>query len=120
MTHQPDLRDLLIQAADHRQIRLSGRGLTELAQDAGHKITNTTINALLARTYKSRPGQDTVRAIAWLAEVPVETAFAAAGQPPPGIPFADELPPGSDHLSPKSRAAVIALLRILIEHDRPN
>lgn len=73
------------------------------------------------------PKEETLRALADLAGVSVETAFHAAGLPVPGPPLADELPPGSDNLSPKSRAAVIQMLRVLIdlesnhdEHDHPD
>lgn len=86
-----------------------------MAQREGFAITVTTINHLKAGTYKSVPAVETIRAIAWLAGVSDEVAFTAAGQPVPGPPLADELPPGTDNLSPKSRKAVIEMLRVLID-----
>jgi hypothetical protein len=79
---------------------------------------HTTLNAIAAGTYKSQPKADTVRAIAWLAGVTDEVAFTAAGLPVPGPPFADELPPGVDNLSPKARKALIDLMRVLVEEER--
>ena len=90
-------------------------------------MTDTTLNQLKSGSYKFVPREETLRALAELANVSVETAFHAAGLPVPGPRLADELPPGSDNLSPKSRAAVIQMLRVLIdlesnhdEHDHPD
>lgn len=93
----------------------SARQVAERAEKMGHRITRTTISQMRAGTYKSAPKEETLRTLADLAGVPVEVAFHAAGLPVPGPPLADELPPGSDNLSPKSRAAVIQLLRVLID-----
>lgn len=110
------LQELIDVAMTRRDIR-SGRGLANLAQAHGFRLTNTTVNALRAGTYKSRPTDETVRAIAWLAGVSDAVAFTAAGLRVPGPPFADELPPGVDILPPKKRKAVIELLRVLIEDE---
>lgn len=107
------LRDLVQLAVQRHQT--SGRQLAMMAQREGFAITVTTINHLKAGTYKSVPAVETIRAIAWLAGVSDEVAFTAAGQPVPGPPLADELPPGTDNLSPKSRKAVIEMLRVLID-----
>lgn len=105
----------------------SARQVAQRAEKRGYRLTHTTINQMRAGTYKSVPKEETLRALADLAGVSVETAFHAAGLPVPGPPLADELPPGSDNLSPKSRAAVIQMLRVLIdlesnhdEHDHPD
>lgn len=108
-----NLRDL-VQIALTRH-RTSGRQLAFMAQRQGFKITTTTINHLKAGTYKSTPSADTLRAVAWLAGVSDEVAFTAAGQPVPGPPFAQELPPGVDNLSPKARKAVLDMLRVLVD-----
>lgn len=84
------------------------------AQASGHKVVGTTLSAIEKGTYKSTPSDDTIRAIGWLAGVSEETSFAAAGRTLPGPPFADELPPGVDDLSPKERRVVIDLLRTLV------
>lgn len=105
----------------------SARQVALLAEKKGLKLTHTTLNAMRAGTYKWAPREETIRVLAELANVSVETAFRAAGLPVPGPPLADELPPGSDNLSPKSRAAVIQMLRVLIDlesnhdaHDHPD
>lgn len=113
MNATTSLRKLLQQAKDEQQ--LSGRRLADAAQGKGFKVTHATLNSILGSTYKSTPSAETIRAIAWLAGVSDEVAFTAAGQPVPGPPLADELPPGTDNLSPKSRKAVIEMLRVLID-----
>lgn len=113
MNATTSLRKLLQQAKDEQQ--LSGRRLADAAQGKGFKVTHATLNSILGSTYKSTPSAETIRAIAWLAGVSDEVAFTAAGQPVPGPPLADELPPGVDNLSPKSRKAVIEMLRVLID-----
>ncbi len=110
------LRDLVL---DARQARAtSNRQLALAAQRAGFKIVDTTLNGIANGTYKARPTSETIRAIAWLADVDEEVAFAAAGVPVPGPPFAEELPPGVDHLSKRSRRAAIEVLRALVEAER--
>lgn len=100
----------------------SARQVARKADREGLKLTYTTLNQMRSGSYKSVPREATVRTLAQLAGVDVEVAFRAAGLPVPGPPLADELPPGSDNLSPKSRAAVISLLRVLIDlesnHDK--
>ncbi|MDI2019734.1 hypothetical protein PJL18_00225 [Paenarthrobacter nicotinovorans] len=93
----------------------SGLGLSQLASSNGYRITTTTINAIRQGVYKSAPREGTLRALAWLAGVDASVAFMAAGQPVPGPPFAEELPPGVDNLSPKARKAVLDMLRVLVD-----
>lgn len=97
-----------------RERATSIRQLAMQAKAAGYKIVGTTLNAIESGSYKSTPSDDTIRAIAWLAGVGDEIAFMAAGRRVPGPPFAAELPPGVDDLSPKEREAVIGLLRVLV------
>ncbi|MHA7157965.1 hypothetical protein ACX8Z7_07945 [Glutamicibacter endophyticus] len=95
------------------------RGLTQLAQNEGFKVNHTTLGQLRNGSYKyDAPSHDTIRAIAWMAGVPESVAFTAAGQPVPGPPLADELPPGADNLSPKARKTLIDLARVLIEYEQ--
>lgn len=93
----------------------SARQVARKAEREGLKLTYTTLNQMRAGSYRWSPREDTLRALAQLAGIEAEVAFRAAGLPVPGPPLADELPPGSDNLSPKSRAAVISLLRVLID-----
>ena len=52
--------------------------------------------------------------ISWLAGVTDEVAFAAAGQPAPGRPLAEELPAAADTLNDRERAVVIDTVRALL------
>lgn len=115
MNDPQTLQDLVLEAKRTRDT--SVRQLAIAAKEHGFKITYTTLHGISAGTYKSTAREETVRAIAWLAGVSVEEAFTAAGLPVPGPPFADELPPGVDKLSPKARRAVIELLRVLVEQE---
>lgn len=96
----------------------SVRQMSVIAKSHGLPITYTTLSQILAGTYKSVPKEPTLRAIAWLAGVTPEVAFRAAGQPVPGPPFAEELPPGVDNLPPKARKAAIDMLRVLVDMNK--
>lgn len=98
----------------------SARQLAMKAQAAGHQIVYTTLNQIRNGTYKSVPNSYTIKAIAWLAGVREEVAFTAAGQTVPGPPLADELPPGADNLSPKSRKVVLDMVRVLVDLEAGN
>lgn len=113
MNNAESLQSLLDQAVVKR--KTSVRQLGFAAQDAGYKVVGTTLGHIRAGRYKSVPSAETIRAIAWLAGVDESVAFAAAGQPVPGPPLADELPPGADNLSPKSRKAVVEMVRVLVD-----
>lgn len=114
-----NLRELVQHACDRH--RASGRQLALMAQQHGFRITTTTVNHIRSGTYKSKPDEQTIRALAWLAGVSDRVAFECAGRPLPGPPFADELPPGVDNLPPKARKVVIDLLRVLVsENERAN
>lgn len=115
MNEPQSLQELLDAAAARHG--LSMRQLAVKARDADYRVVDTTLNAIRNGTYKSRPREETVRAIGWLAGVSDEVAFTAAGLPVPGPPFADELPPGVDTLTPKKRKVVIELLRVLIDDE---
>lgn len=106
------LRGLIGKARRERE--MSVRKLALAAQGAGHKIVDTTLNAIQNGTYKSEPTEETIRAIGWLADVSDEIAFAAAGRALPGPPFAEELPPGVDDLTSTERKAAIVMLRTLV------
>lgn len=108
----------LIDLAEQRHDTSSGRGLEKIARGGGHQIVHTTINAIRSGKYKSRPSDETIRAIAWLSGVPERVAFVAAGMPAPLVPFRDELPDGVDQLSPKRRRIALELLRNLVEAEQ--
>lgn len=117
------LRGLLQQVIDERKAEgrdASYRNLQELVEaeeqsnPRGLALNRTTASQIVKGTYKGVASPGTVRAIAWLAGVSEAAAFTAAGQTPPGPPFATELPPGVDDLSPKERRAAIEMLRTLV------
>jgi hypothetical protein len=110
------LRDLVEVAITRHDT--SGRQLAFLAQREGFTLATTTVNAIRQGTYKSAPTNETIKAIAWLAGVSDEVAFTAAGQPVPGPPFAEELPPGVDNLPAKARKAAIDMLRVLVDMNK--
>jgi hypothetical protein len=112
--NEPNTLNELLDLAVQKQGTDSGRELARRAQSQKFEIVHTTINGIRNGSYKSAPSDDTIRALGWLAGVGEEAAFTAAGRRLPGPPFADELPPGVDDLSPKEREAVIGLLRVLI------
>lgn len=115
MTNQqqhPSLRDLINKAADERA--MAGRALAELAQKHGFEITHGTVNSIRSGSYKSRPSDGTLKAIAWLAGVSEKVAFEAAGRKLPGRPFAEDLPPGVDELEPRHRKAAVEMLKTMV------
>ncbi|MCO4276099.1 hypothetical protein NG701_16990 [Pseudarthrobacter sp. HLT3-5] len=116
MNASPSLSALVETAVERHQT--SVRQLSFLAQKQGFRVTHTTLNQVRSGTYKSVPSDETIRAIAWLAGVSDEVAFTAAGQPVPGPPFAEELPPGVDNLSLKARKAALDMLRVLVDLDK--
>lgn len=116
MNQPRTFRELAQLALDRHGV--SARRLAALAQEHGFELTYSTLSAVAAGKYKSRPRSETVRAIAWLAGVPESTAFVAAGLPIPGRPFADELPPDADSLSPEQRRVVIEVMRQFTKHNR--
>lgn len=90
----------------------------ENSHPRGLSLNRTTASQIVRGSYKGEPSDGTIRAIGWLAGVDDEDAFAAAGRRSPGLPFAEELPPGVDDLSPKERRAAIEMLRTLVAQRR--
>lgn len=116
---QPTLADLLRRAIDDR----TGAPLRDIqalveAEEAvrprGMSLNRSTASQILRGAYRGTPSQATVRAIGWLAGVTDEVAFAAAGQPAPGRPLAEELPAAADTLNDRERAVVIDIVRTLL------
>lgn len=68
----------LIETASQRHNGASGRRLAELAQKAGHDVSHATLNRIRRGTYESTPTPQTIKAIAYLAGTPEQTAFDAA------------------------------------------
>lgn len=94
--------------------------MTAGLQSAGARLQDAWnhARAYSQNAYKSVPTDETIRAVAWLAGVSDEIAFMVAGQPVPGPPFAEELPPGVDLLPAKARKAAIDMLRVLVDMNK--
>lgn len=109
----------LIEIAAKRHDGASGRRLADLAQQAGHDISHATLNRLRQGTYASRPTDASIRAIAYLAEVPETAAFAAVGVRPP---TADQyqVPVEAQRMNTRQRRALDELLRaFVVEQTSP-
>lgn len=123
MTVAPNLQELLRRAIDDRtgaplrdiQARVDAE---EAARPRGMSLNRTTASQILRGAYRGVPSPATIRAIGWLAGVPDDIAFAAAGRPEPGPPLAEELPDGVDALDRRERSVVLDVARTLLVHRR--
>ncbi|MGN0100714.1 MAG: hypothetical protein ACI39C_07225 [Dietzia sp.] len=116
------LRELLEEASGYgelstRQLEAKVHSAVEKGDLRG-KLNRATIAQILNGSYRKRPTDDTIRAIAYLAGVNDEVAFTAAGRRAPGRPFAEDLPDGVDDLTPKEREAAVYMLRVLVQQRR--
>lgn len=110
------LRDVALVAVTRHGA--SGREMDRIAEKEGLRLKHTTVNKILAGTYNSRPTADTLRALAKLANLGEDVVFAAAGEPLPQGSLADQLPPGVDSLSPRSRDVLLGVARVLLQLER--
>lgn len=111
------LRDL-IEIAVTRHNGASGRRLADIAQQAGHDISHATLNRLRQGAYASQPTDASIRAIAYLAEVPETVAFAAVGVRPPTTEQY-RLPDEAQRMSTRQRRALDELLRAFVVPQAP-
>lgn len=107
----------LIEVAVKRHGGASSRRLADLAQRAGHDVSHNTLNRLRQGTYASRPADASVRAIAYLAEVPETVAFAAIGVRPPSAERY-QVPDEAQRMNTQQRKALDSLLRAFVVHPR--
>ncbi|CQD16732.1 hypothetical protein BN970_03575 [Mycolicibacterium conceptionense] len=111
------LRDL-IEIAVTRHNGASGRRLADIAQQAGHDISHATLNRLRQGAYASQPTDASIRAIAYLAEVPETVAFAAVGVRPP-MSEQYQLPAEAQRMDTRQRRALDELLRAFVVTQAP-
>lgn len=111
------LRDL-IEIAVKRHSGASGRRLADIAQQAGHDISHATLNRLRQGAYASQPTDASIRAIAYLAEVPETVAFAAVGVRPP-MSEQYQLPAEAQRMDTRQRRALDELLRAFVVPRAP-
>lgn len=107
----------LIEVAVKRHGGASSRRLADIAQQAGHDVSHNTLNRLRQGTYASRPADASVRAIAYLAEVPETVAFAAVGVRPPATEHY-QVPDVAQRMNTQQRKALDALLRAFVVQPR--
>jgi hypothetical protein len=108
----------LIEIAATRHDGASGRRLAELAQRAGHDISHATLNRLRQGTYATRPSDASIRAIAYLADVSENVAFAAAGVSAPAA-VTYQAPAEAQRMSTRQRKALDELIRAFAADDKP-
>lgn len=117
MTDRPKTLREIMEAAARRHgdgvKPATGRRLGEIADAHGWPITHTTINHLLGGTYTSRPSRRTLDAVANLAGIDPRRVYEIAGRKYQA-PFAEQLPPDVDELTPDQRKAVIAVIRAML------
>lgn len=97
---------------------LSARGFDRAATARGQSVSYTTISKILNGQHSGDFSPAVLAAIAAVGQIPLQRVYAAAGQPLPGRPLADELPPGANALGFESRKVVIDLVRHLVALER--
>ena len=118
MTKQPrTLRDVAL-AAKARHDGAGGRGLAKVAGKHGHTISYGTIDSILAGTYTRKPSVKTLRALAYLSDLPEQQVLEIAGMRAPSNALAEQLPEGVDELGPEERQMLIDMARGLIRQAR--
>lgn len=116
---QPGTLTDVVRLAYTRTGASSSRRLEAYARRHGHTLTHTTINQISAGTYASRPGEKTLRALAFLSGVPYNDVRVVAGLPPKvGRSLADQLPPDVDELEARPRAVLVDMARVLLDLQR--
>lgn len=108
----------LIEIAATRHDGASGRRLAELAQRAGHDISHATLNRLRQGTYATRPSDASIRAIAYLADVSENVAFAAAAVAAPAA-VVYQAPAEAQRMTTRQRKALDELIRAFAAGDTP-
>ena len=108
----------IAEAASERHGGVRGRAFGRMAEERGLKLTYTTFDKILTGTYHSTPKPETLKALAVLAGLDEETVFRAAGLPEPMAPFAEQVPPDADLLTPPQREAVFAVVRQLAQANK--
>ncbi|UQE73875.1 hypothetical protein MYK68_14160 [Gordonia sp. PP30] len=111
------LQDLIQKARDagmsYRQME-DKVARAEEKNPRGMRISRATANNIARGRHSGPVSDEVIRAVAYLAEVPDQVAFAAAGRRTDGPPFASELPVGVDDLQPHERRVAIDFLRLLV------
>lgn len=107
----------IAQRAVDRNGGSAGRSLDREAKRQGLTLSYTTVDKILAGTYRSTPKRVTLDALAVLAGLSKEQVYAAAGRPLPQAPFAEQLPPDVDLLTPTQRESVLSVIRQFVQSN---
>jgi len=110
------LRDIAL-IAQERHDGVGGREMARIAEKAGKVISFTTFDRIANGTYRSRPQSKTLDALAYLAGVPEERVYNAAGRTYHATKFVDELPDEIDELTSDQREALIRAARAFLKQN---
>jgi transcriptional regulator with XRE-family HTH domain len=111
------LRDIAL-LAQERHDGAGGRAMQRLAEGAGKVISSTTFDRIVGGIYRSQPQAKTLDALAYLAGVPEERVYKAAGRPYVAEKFAKQLPPDVDTLTKDQREALISVARAFLKTNK--
>ncbi len=89
----------------------TGNGISRAAQERGYTLSPTTVLTYVNGTHAQKPSDQVLRAFADVLDISLDELREAAGDPPPLTEF--RLPPSAERLSPRARAAVVELIRLL-------
>lgn len=111
------LQDVALIASDKNGGK-RGRGLGREMKNHGLVASYTTIDKIIAGTYKSRPGKDLLDGLAILSGVARELVYEVAKEPLPLKPLAEDLPADADLLNASQRKVVIDAVRLFAQQNR--
>lgn len=111
------LRDIA-QLASDRHGGAGGREMQRIAEAADYSMAYTTFNKFLNGTYAARPSAKTLESLAYLAGVPVERVYDAAGRDYPTAKVADMLPPDVDNLTIDQRNVLVDVARAFLKTNK--
>jgi hypothetical protein len=92
--------------------------MQRIAEAADYSMAYTTFNKFLNGTYAARPSRKTLDALAYLAGVPAERVYDAAGRDYPTAKVADMLPPDVDSLTIDQRNVLVDVARAFLKTNK--
>lgn len=111
------LRDVAL-AASERLGGVRGRALDREAKKRGLTLSYTTVDKIIAGTYKSKPKPETLNALAELSGIGRDKVYEAAKFPPPAPSLAEELGAAGEQLTPAQRKLVIDTVNLMARQNR--
>src|SRR5690606_29120110 len=95
-----------------------GRALDREAKKRGLTLSYTTVDKIIAGTYKSKPKPETLNALAELSGIGRDKVYEAAKVPPPAPSLAEELGAAGEQLTPAQRKLVIDTVNLMARQNR--